>query len=107
MNYHAVRFDDRQEAAAFVAALSRYISSPNWRGGSENRTEVRLESEGEGITFWLSEPAFAAAREAFAPVPATGEVRSLEQLTNSRVVLTERSGAWGITEAERHLYGRE
>jgi hypothetical protein len=61
--YHALTFDDPAEAAAFVAALSRWLASPSGEAwvASNPAIDVRAVNAGEGVlTIYLNQPALDA-----------------------------------------------
>jgi hypothetical protein len=80
--YHTVEFDRRIEAAAFVAALSRFLASP--RGGSPPERPEPVEvwshaySERATIDLHLSDGALHAAMAVFFPVPVAHRGRGDE-----------------------------
>jgi len=67
-----MEFKERTEAAAFVAALSRFLNSPSGTSfsRSDEPAEVWAAASGRLIHVLLSVPAFKAASEVFAPLPA-------------------------------------
>ena len=108
VEFHLVRFSGRTASAAFVAALSRYLDSPD---GS-----VYLEPP-EPAEVWIDARICArlggrlpqrkrprAARAAFAPVPVSGTVPGVA-LADGCILLigSGRSPAWGMAEVERLL----
>ena len=105
--YHAIVFPRRQEAAAFVAALSRVLSSPHGQQVAHGAIEVWLESvTGEVVTLCLSPAALVAAQAAFAPVPVASERSDAPRTPGCRLVIGDGAGgAWGILEATRRLFG--
>jgi hypothetical protein len=107
--YHAIVFPQRQEAAAFAAALSRVLSSPHRQQVASGAIEVWLASvAGEVVTLCLSDMALAAAQAAFGPVPVTGEQHDAPRAPGCRLVIGDGTGgAWGTLEAERRLFGSD
>ena len=90
------------EGAAFVAALSRYLSSPD---GAHARTladpvEVRAEVGADSVIVLLSSSAYRAAIERFDPVPVAGEAPADRVAKAPLVFGDERIPAWGAAEAE-------
>jgi hypothetical protein len=66
--YHALTFDDPAEAAAFVAALSRWLASPSGEAwvASNPAIDVRAVNAGEGVlTIYLNQPALDATVTGF------------------------------------------
>jgi hypothetical protein len=105
--YHTLVFASRQEAAAFVAALSRYLSSPHGQAKVDEAIEVWLETAvGDIITLCLSTAALGAARAAFGALPVDNERDQGPTSPPARLVINEATGeAWGLLEATRHLFG--
>ncbi|HUO52384.1 MAG TPA: hypothetical protein VMT93_07695 [Gemmatimonadaceae bacterium] len=107
---HHLHFAHRGEAAAFVAALSRFLDSPR---GAHYRTPPALAEVWShaphahgGVDLFLSADALAAATCAFAPVVAAGARRAGELPAPSTLLLGgERMPVWGLAEAERALGG--
>ena len=94
------------EAAAFVAALSRFLASPT---GSDlahgpEAVEVRAHVERDWVTIYLSEPAYAAAVGAFSPMPFTTPI-SIEVLPRGTHLIYRgpNIAPWGLDEARRRL----
>ena len=82
-HYHVVLFDRVEEAAAFVAALSRFLSSPEGTSASIPRPievwAIVLANDG-GAEVYLSDGAFAATVAGLAP-PVTAGVRDAHEVT--------------------------
>lgn len=107
--YHRCGFPDRGEAAAFVAALSRFVRGP--RGASyrdANRGVViwsRTRDGSDGVDLYLSDAALRATIDAF------GEPRVLETVQKSALpdecalLFASTSPAWGMEQADEHLRG--
>jgi hypothetical protein len=104
--YHCISFADRTEGAAFVAALSRFLSSPKGASYLEqaNVVEVRSRTRADAqLELYLSTSAFAAAVEAFSPVPSS-QIVSPDTLPEDCVAVISRSvSAWGLEEAQNHI----
>jgi hypothetical protein len=106
--YHVVKFDDPSEAAAFVAALSRFLSSP--RGTTETAASGVIEvwapsaKTAEVEELYLSDGALSAAIAGFGQVPLAG-VRRGDALSSDCGLMIggDRPPAWGVDEATRHL----
>src|SRR5689334_17916048 len=71
---HVVLFDGLEEAAAFVAALSRYLSSPARPVPAAASAVVwaKVRPGNEGVEVYLSDGALAATATGFAPPPPSG-----------------------------------
>jgi hypothetical protein len=108
--FHVMEFAHHDEAAAFVAALSRFLVSP--RGGSGGRgpaVEVWARSPiaSEGVLLFLSGTALDAAKDAFSPVPIVRTVKR-ESLPDESFLIIEGgvTPAWGAAEASARLFPR-
>ena len=109
--YHLLQFTNIYEAAAFVAALSRFLSSP--RGGKYLRpsaaAEVWSHVEGahdaiEHIEIYMNGPAIEAEKDVFTS-PSGIETRRGDQMPADCVLLIGAGGteAWGMEEAQWHI----
>jgi hypothetical protein len=109
--YHLIEFARTVEAAAFIAALSRVLSSPAgapWMRSSEPVEVWSHRPDGsDTVEVYLSGPAVGAARAAFAPVPVSS-IRRGDALPAScdLVIGGGRTPAWGLADAERRLSSR-
>jgi hypothetical protein len=106
--YHLVRFSGRTASAAFLAALSRFLDSPDGSGFLEppEPAEVWIDARilRTFVDVYLSASALLAARAAFAPVPVSGTVPGVALADGCVLVIgAGRSPAWGMAEAERRL----
>ncbi|MCA0454502.1 MAG: hypothetical protein LCI00_11050 [Chloroflexi bacterium] len=110
-DYTLVQYTDITEAAAFVAALTRYLSSP--RGSkyllpastAEVWSYVVGEVEAiERIEIYLNVVAVKAVETAFGHLPLS-ETRRGSQLPADCVQLIGGGGveAWGVEEAQWHI----
>jgi hypothetical protein len=100
--YRVVERMSLAEGAAFVAALSRYLSSPEGNLAREmgEPLEVRAEVANDSVTVLLSDGAYRAAAERFDPVPLAGFAPA-DRATRAPVVFGgARIPAWGAAEAE-------
>jgi len=105
--YHVMECDRTSEAAAFVAALSRFLDSPLagavLRG--ERVVEVWARSVSSNVTtLYLTDGALVAAQLAFAPVPVSGVRAYAGAPTGARRVLDGRQRrAMGVDDAMQQL----
>lgn len=108
-DYHVVEFVSDIEAAAFAAALSRFLISP--RGTAYmTQAEVWIGAPGthDVVTVYLSDAALEAASTAFAPPPVTGTRRGEDVPPDCALVIGgDATPAWGLVEAQRRLMRRE
>jgi len=70
--YHLVVHKRVSEAAAFVAALSRWINSPNSGIRPDDEIEVWTALSGTNCIIYLDDAALVTASAKFAPVPVSG-----------------------------------
>ncbi len=109
--YFLVLFTDITEAAAFVAGLTRYLSSP--QGSKYLRPSAAAEvwsfviSEAtaiERIEVYLNAPALDAVRNTFGRLPAVDILRG-SQLPPDCILLIGAGGVeeWGVEEAQWHI----
>ena len=72
--FHVMEFVHHDEAAAFVAALSRFLNSPDAPRGGKKKSPIEVWARSpvasEGVVLFLSDAAQAAADKAFSPAPA-------------------------------------
>ena len=106
--FHVLEFDHHDEAAAFVAALSRFIHAPGSAGASANALEVWARSpvRQESVKLYLNDPALAAAQVAFAPVPTHKTVARQSLPDESFLIIGDGTGSWGAEEASARLTQR-
>jgi hypothetical protein len=118
-----MEFVHHDEAAAFVAALSRFLNSPDApRAGkpkskSKSKSKSRLKSPievwarspvaAEGVVLFLSDAAQSAADKAFSPVPI-GRIIKRASLPDECFLIIEGgvTPAWGAAEASARLSKR-
>ena len=104
---HVMEFTHHEEAAAFVAALSRFLNSPTGTPYStgEAVVEVWAESPASGaVLLFLSKAALSAAESAFSPV-------RIERTVNSKALPAEsfllidggKTPSWGASDAAARL----
>ena len=110
-HYHLLRYTDITEAAAFVAALSRFLSSP---AGTKYLRPIApaevwslLVGDAEHIRridIYLNTPALNAATDSFGRPPVI-EKRLGAGIPAHCILLIGAGGveAWGVEEAQWHL----
>jgi hypothetical protein len=106
--FHLMHFEHRGEAAAFVAALSRFLDSPRGSGYMEPPGAVQIWSHAGAshgtIDVFLTADALAAATAAFAPVIGAGTNPNVTLPPGCTLLIgAERAPSWGLEEAERVL----
>lgn len=106
--YHVVRFERRVEAAAFVAALSRFLDSP--RGSAYMAQPYAVEVwiptpvPSEQVEVYLNDAARNAVIAGFNSVPVIDTRLGAALPPGCTLVLGDgRAPAWGLLDAERHL----
>src|SRR5690242_17327338 len=91
---HVVVFDTMEEAAAFVAALSRYLSSPSASihslGPEPTRVWARRLPGSSGTEVYLTDSALAATTAGFAE-PAISGTRTLQEIAVSAIQMIDES----------------
>ena len=107
--YHRCAFPDRAQAAAFVAALSRFVRGPRgapYRDATRGAVVwSRARDDSEAVDLYLSEAALRATIEAF------GEPNVLETVGRAALpaacalLFTSTSPAWGMEQADAQLRG--
>jgi hypothetical protein len=106
--FHIMEFAHHDEAAAFVAALSRFLDSPasGKHGAGQTAIEVWARSPvaSERVRLFLSDTALDAARIAFSPVPIVRTVKR-DALPDESFLIIEGgvTPAWGAAEASARL----
>ena len=100
---HGMTFGKRSEAAAFIAALSRFLASPAGASFRESpKSAVVWASVSDGaFRVFLSEAALDAANAIFAPLPVV-RPRATPP-SGSRLVVDSGTPPLGIEQAERLL----
>jgi hypothetical protein len=109
--YHVLAFERTNEAAAFVAALARYLNSPAGAAFVKAPATVEVWSYSpseEKIEVYLSEGALAAVAAVFTPVPVIAKRRGAALPKDCVMIIGggQRPAAWGLAEAERRLTAR-
>jgi hypothetical protein len=107
--YHRCAFPDRAQAAAFVAALSRFVGGPRgtpYRDASRGAAVwSRTRSDSDAVDLYLSDAALRATIEAFG-APTVLEVVDLAALpAECALLFTSTSAAWGMEQADERLRG--
>jgi GNAT superfamily N-acetyltransferase len=109
--FHVMEFTHHDEAAAFVAALSRLLESPESAGVRGDRTEIEVWARSpvatEGVRLFLSDQALSAAETRFSPVPVVRTIKR-ESLPNESFLIIEGgvTPAWGAGDASAKLFTR-
>lgn len=106
--YHVVEFPTAEEAAGFVAALSRFLCSPQGAASPTGAEAVRVWSRrlpaGPGVELYLSDAALAATARAFAAPTVARTTSAAAWPPDCALVLAgEQAQPLGLVEAERLL----
>ena len=106
--FHVLEFEHHDEAAAFVAALSRVLSSPSHPADDTEEVEVWARSpvHKESVKLFLSDGALETAQAAFAPVPAHKTVSRQALPDECFLIIGDNVSAWGAAEASARLTQR-
>ena len=126
--FHVMEFVHHDEAAAFVAALSRFLNSPDAPRAGEPKSKSKSKSKSnpksrlkspievwarspvaaEGVVLFLSDAAQTAADKAFSPVPV-GRTIKRASLPDECFLIIEGgvTPAWGAAEASARLSQRQ
>jgi hypothetical protein len=102
-DYYAIQFPDYAETAAFLAALSQYLNTPE---GSEQRRGVELWGRlgrDQTITLFLNDIGVNAAADAFGQPPSGETYSGLALPTDCLLLANGRVDVWGIEQAEAYL----
>jgi hypothetical protein len=106
-DFHVMEFAHHEEAAAFAAALSRFLNSPSGgpHAGKQPPAEVWAESPATGaVRLFLSNAALAAAQSAFSPVPVGRTVKRAALPAASFLVIEGgKTPSWGAADAADRL----
>lgn len=113
--FHVMEFVHHDEAAAFVAALSRFLNSPDAPRGGKPKAKSKAPIEvwarspvaSEGVVLFLSDAAQTAADKAFSPIPI-GRTIKRASLPDECFLIIEGgvTPAWGAAEASARLSKR-
>ena len=106
--FHIMRFERSVEAAAFIAALTRFIHSPACSALSLSTDTIKVwgcsGDEAQATELYLSSAARAASEAAFSPVPPL--TASSELPPTVRLIIDGCSTPpLGLLEAQQHLTG--
>lgn len=107
--YHRCGFPDRAQAAAFVAALSRFVRGPR---GAPYRDATRgaviwsrTRDDSEAVDLYLSDAALRATVEAFGEPAVLETVDRAALPPECALLFTSTSPAWGMEQADEQLRG--
>lgn len=107
--YHRCGFPDRAQAAAFVAALSRFVRSPR---GTRYRDSThaaivwsRTRDDSDGVDLYLSDAALRATIEAFGAPTVLETVDRTALPPECALLFASTSPAWGTERADERLRG--
>jgi sarcosine oxidase gamma subunit len=110
--FHVMEFVHHDEAAAFVAALSRFLNSPDAPRAGKKKSPIEVWARSpvasEGVVLFLSDAAQAAADKAFSPV-SIGRTVKRASLPDECFLIIEGgvTPAWGAAEASARLSQRK
>lgn len=100
-SYFRLDFGDRDEAAAFMAALSRFNVSPKGNALLAPLEPVEVWTSMFGERLYLNESAFRATSAAFSPVPPAVQVRGRDVPRKTFLSLAGfTAGAMGFDQAK-------
>jgi hypothetical protein len=105
-----MRFEHLVEAAAFIAALTRFIHSPASDASSLPLNALQVwgcsNDEADGVALYLSDAALAVSRTAFSPLPpVTSGVREFPAAA-ALVIDGCSTPPLGLEEAQQYLTRR-
>jgi hypothetical protein len=109
--FHTMEFSHHDAAAAFVAALSRFLDSPKGDVFARPRSSVEVWARSavgsEAVRLFLSDKALEMAEAAFSPVPVTKVVSRASLPAESFLIIEGGvTPAWGVEEASAKLFPR-
>jgi hypothetical protein len=105
-NYHLLSFNTVVEAEAFVAAFSRFLTSPLGSSIPPDFASLEVWSTipDEGVTLFLDDGAFNVATAAFSRVPVADTVRGKEIPRDASLILSGLSARpRGMDEAAERM----
>lgn len=107
--YHRCGFPDRAQAAAFVAALSRFVRGPRgtpYRDAARGAVVwSRTRSDSDAVDLYLSDAALRATTEAFGAPTVLEVVDHAALPAECALLLTSTSPARGMERADEQLRG--
>jgi hypothetical protein len=106
--FHPLRFGSTDEAAAFIAALSRALNSPERVAAARTAGSVEVwidrDPSQTAAVVYLSDAALDAAVAAFPPVPVqTGVSKDRLPARCRQVIGGGQHPSWGMAEVQRLL----
>jgi len=106
--YHLIEFSNQAEAAAFIAALSRFLNYPQGREFRNQSSEIEVWfqslAQAPSLRVYLSDRALQAAQTAFSPVPVTAAIERARLSGDCILVFGgDRIPSWGLEEAQHYL----
>ena len=106
--FHVMEFAHHDEAAAFVAALSRFLDSPMSAAPGPRQVAIEVWARSpvasEGVLLFLSGTALTAAKNAFSPVPIARTIKRASLPDESFLIIEGGvTPAWGAAEASARL----
>lgn len=107
--FHVMEFAHHDEAAAFVAALSRFLVSPKGSASGSRKPPAlevwaRSPVASEGVVLFLSRSALTAAKKEFSPVPIARTIKRAALPAESFLIIEGGvTPAWGAAEASARL----
>lgn len=109
--FHVVEFEHHDEAASFVAALSRLLQSPPLASRADRQQQVEVWARSpvasEGVRLFLSADALAAAQSGFSPIPVARTVKRSSLPDESFLIIEGGvTPAWAAAEASAKLLTR-
>jgi hypothetical protein len=109
--FHTMEFSHHDAAAAFVAALSRFLDSSKGDVFAGRRSSVEVWARSavgsEAVRLFLSDKALEMAEAAFSPVPVTKVVSRASLPAESFLIIEGGvTPAWGVEEASAKLFPR-
>ena len=107
--YHRCAFPDRAQAAAFVAALSRFVRGPRGAAYRESARGTfvwsRTRDDSDAVDLYLSDAALRATTEAFGEPAVLDTIDRAEIPPECALLFTSASPAWGMEQADERLRG--
>jgi GNAT superfamily N-acetyltransferase len=104
--FHVLEFQHHDEAAAFVAALSRFLGSPAMSGSGTMEVWARSPVHRESVKLFLDDRALEAAQAAFSPLPSYKTVSRQTLPDECFLIIGDNAKSWGADEASARLTQR-